>query len=307
MVITTPHRIQSSRLYLLLSLTLGVFVASGVLSRHTLRTVRARLRPGCDVFAGAPVELLLEVENRSRLLPASGVVCRLEGLPGRVMSPRIPPRGTRRLGITTVFPRRGSCVLPAVQVEVRLPLGFFEKAVSWRQEGELLVFPRRVHGAAPRLARLGRRESVAAAGGLNRGGEVEQLRDFHTGDDRRDIHWKQTARQQRLIVVERRERATTSRYLVLDRQLPRRDDSVLAERFEDLVSEVTTAALDQARHGWPVGLVVGSVVTPPAVGRGHLRRLLTQLALVQPVGPGEDPLPAALRGEGVYRLAGGGG
>jgi uncharacterized protein (DUF58 family) len=96
-----------------------------------------------------------------------------------------------------------------------------------------------------------------------RRGEVEHLREFHTGDDRRDIHWKQTARQQRPIVMERRERAAPSRYLVLDRQLPRRDDARLLDRFEDLVSEVASAALAQLRHGEPVGLVLGGSVTRP--------------------------------------------
>ena len=118
------------------------------------------------------------------------------------------------------------------------------------------------------------------------------------------MHWKQTARQQRLIVVERRERAMPSRFLVLDRQLPRREDGTLLLRFEDLVSEVATAAVDRLRHGEPVGLVIGGAVTPPQAGKRQARRMLEQLALVQPVGPGDDPLPPEVGGGAVYRLAG---
>lgn len=296
----------NNALYMLLSLCLGAFVASGTLSRHTLRTLRVVLRAGGEVFAGSPVHLRLEVENLSTWLPASGVLCRLGGMPGRALVPRVPPGGRRSLTISTIFPRRGRYPLPTVQVEVTLPLDFFKKIVRWQQGDDVLVFPRRVQGAAARWAELDRRQPLPLAGGTQRGGEVEQLREFRSGDDRRDIHWKQTARQQRLIVVERRERARQSRYLVLDRQLPRRDDVVMSERFEDLVSEVASAALDQARRGQLVGLVIGGSVTPPAAGRGHVHRLLTHLALVQAVGPGDDPLPGTVRGENVYRLVGGG-
>jgi uncharacterized protein (DUF58 family) len=293
----------NNALYLLLSLALGAFVASGALSRHTLRSLRAEVRPPGEVFAGGPVALAVEVANVSRWLPAAGVVVRLHDMPGHALVPTVPPRGTAAVRLVTVFAHRGRFALPALRVEVRLPLGFFVKAVHLEQAAEALVYPRRFAGAAARLAGAGAAHVTAAAGGLVRGGEVEQLREFRPGDDRRDIHWKQTARQQRLIVVERRERSRPAHFLVLDRQLPRRDDWELLARFEDLVSEVATAALDRIRRGDAVGLVIGGSVTPPQGGRRQARRLLEQLALVQAVGPGDDPLPAAIGGAGVYRLA----
>lgn len=292
----------NNALYLLVSLILGAFAASGVLSRHSLRTLRVELLPAGEVFAGTPVRLRLRVENRSAWLPASGVMCRLVGMPGRVLVPLVPPRGECTTTLTTMFGRRGLHRLPAVQVEVRLPLGFFVKTVRWPQELELLVYPRRVARGLARWLSLGDREEHRRRGGRGRGGDVDQLREFRTGDDRRDIHWKQTARQQRLIVVERRERRRPSRYLVLDRQLPRRDDALLAERFEGLVCEIASAALADLQRGYQVGLVVGSRVTVPAAGPTQSRRLLGQLALVKAVGPGEDPLPPAIAGEDVYRL-----
>ncbi len=292
----------NNALYLLLALTLGAFVASGAFSRHTLSRLRARLAAPAEVFAGAPVSLQLEVSNHSRWVPAALVVCRLEGMPGRAVVTRVQPRGSEVVSLPTVFPRRGRHPLPAVQIEVRLPLGFFVKSVRWPQAGEVLVYPRRLRAGAVRWSGLARQEETAVPGRGRRGGEVEQLREFHSGDDRRDIHWKQTARQQRLIVVERRERALPSHYLALDRQLPRRDDPTLMERFEDLVSEVASSVLEQLHRGEPVGLVVGGSVTAPGAGTAHARRLLERLALVQAVGPGDDPLPAPLAGERVYRL-----
>jgi len=292
----------NNALYLLLALTLGAFVASGVFSRHTLSRLRVRMAPPVEVFAGAPVGVQLEVSNHSPWVPAALVVCRLDGMPGRAVVARVPPRRSATVSVPTVFPRRGRYALPAIWVEVRLPLGFFVKSVRWAQSGEVLVYPRRVRAGTARWSGLARREQTAVPGRGRRGGDVEQLREFRSGDDRRDIHWKQTARQQRLIVVERRERALPSRYLVLDRQLPRRGDPTLLQRFEDLVSEVASSAVEQLHRGEPVGLVVGSSITAPGAGSVHARRLLERLALVKAVGPGDDPLPALLAGEQVYRL-----
>ena len=292
----------NNALYLLLSLTLGSFVASGAFSRHTLRHLEIRLQAPPEAFAGAPIGVQVEARNRSRWVPATFVVCRLAGLPGSAMISSVPPLGTARATLPTLFPRRGKRPLPAVQVEVRLPLGFFVKGVRCPQPGEILVYPRRVRVGTIRRVGLVRHEEATAPGRGRRGGEVEQLREFRPSDDVRDIHWKQTARQQRFIVVERRERSLPSHYLALDRQMPRRDDAELLRRFEDLVSEVASSALEQLHRGEPVGLIVGGAVTPPGSGSAHARRLLESLALVQAVGPGEDPLPALLSGEQVYRL-----
>ena len=292
----------NNALYLLLSLVMGAFVASGAFSRHTLSRMRVRLAAPPEVFAGAPVRLQLEVTNTSPWVPAAAVVCRLDGMPGSVVAARVAPRQTVELGLPTMFARRGSRPLPAVLVEVRLPLNFFVKSVRWPQAGEVLVYPRRVRVGTIRWALAERREVRLSRARSGRGGEVDQLREFHPGDDTRDIHWKQTARQQRTIVMERRSRTVPSRYLALDRQLPRLDSEVLRERFEDLVSEVASSALAELRRGEPVGLVMGSAVTPPDTGTAHARRVLQRLALVQAVGPGEDPLPALAAGDVVYRL-----
>lgn len=296
----------NNALYLLLSLAMGAFVASGSLSRHTLRHLTAMVAPPAETFAGAPVHLTVEVRNSSPWLAAAGAVCRLAGLPGEALIPVVPARGSARAMLVTAFPRRGRHPLPAVRVEVRLPLGFFVKSVTIRQPGEVLVYPRRVMGPAPRWATLGERELVGLGPAALRGGEVQQLREFRPGDDRRDVHWKQTARQQRPIVMERRERRRPSRFLVLDRELPRRDDPTLLARFEDLISEVATAAVDALRRGDAVGLVLGGTVLPPGMGVAHTRNLLERLALVEAVGPGDDPLPPLSASGAVYRLVGAG-
>lgn len=293
----------NNALYLLLAISLGTLVASGILSRHTLGHLEVAAQVRGEVFAAAPVRMQLSLTNTSRWLPAFGVTCRLHGAPGQVVAPRLAPGERADLVMPTVFRRRGYHPLPAVCLEVSMPLPFFIKSVRVAQPGRLLVYPRRVPGAEGRWGGRGDRqwdEGVRTGGG--RGGEVELLREFHPGDDRRDIHWKQTARQQRLIVMERRDPRVPARFLVLDRQLPRRDDPHLLERFEDLVSEVSSVALRRLARGDSVGLVVGGAVMPPARGASQARSLLRTLALVEAAGPGDDPLPGPFARDGIYRL-----
>lgn len=292
----------NNALYLLFALALGSFVASGTLSRYMLRHVSAHLRVPREVYAKGATVIEIDVENDSFWLPAASVVCRFVGMPGAGIATRIAPRGRTVVAFPTVFPRRGLHPLPRVQLEVRLPLPFFVKILRIAQDGDALVYPCRLAGPAPRWSGFASLKTAAAPGRGRRGGEVQHLREFHAGDDRRDVHWKQTARQQRLIVAERRESVMPSRYLVLDRQLPRRDDPELLDRFEDLVCEVAAAAVDRLKRGEPVGLILGGSVLAAAAGPHQARRVLTRLAVVNAVGPGEDPLPSAV-GEGrIYRL-----
>jgi uncharacterized protein (DUF58 family) len=293
----------NNALYLLVSLAFGAFVASGALSRHTVGHVSVHVLPPAEVSAGSAASVRIEVSNRSRWLPAAGIVARVAGGPHGVLVDTVPPGGTRSVEMTTVFARRGLRPLPQVRLEVRLPLGFFVKSLRITTPGEVLVYPRRFPGAAARLTSLAGEESHYPSQRSRRSGEVDQLREFRPGDDIRDVHWKQTARQQRPIVMERRELLRPRGYVVLDRQLAPIDDPVLLERFEDLVSEVTTTLLDRLRRGELVGLILGSRVHAPAGGSRQVRALLRELALVEPVGPGQDPLPPLAAHAAVYRLA----
>lgn len=293
----------NNALYMLLSLSLGAFVASGVFSRHMVGHLRGEARWPAEVWAAAATRVQVSLENTSPWLPAWGVVCRLEGLPGGAVLPRIPPRGQLTAVLLTRCPARGLFPRPHLVVEVWLPLGFFVKALRLPQEGQLLVYPRLVAAAVPRFSGPAQGAQERGAGRSQRGGEVELLREFRPGDDLRDVHWKQTARQGRVIVMERRERERRMRFLVLDPTVRDPEDPATRRRFEDLVAEVASVARKLVHLGQAVGVVVGERVLPPAWGPEHLRRILTLLALVQPVkGAGGGFF---VSGEhAVYRLAG---
>lgn len=294
----------NNALYMLLALSLGAFVASGVLSRHTLGHVRGETLWPSEVWACAATRVQVVVHNTSRWLPAWGVVCRLSGLPGGVVLPSVPPGSKVAVPVLTRCPERGLFPKPELVLEVRLPLGFFVKSLRLPQSGELLVYPRLVAAALPRFSGLPHGTQERGTRRLQRGGEVELLREFRPGDDLRDVHWKQTARQGRVIVMERREQERSLRFLVLDPHVRDPEDPETRRCFEDLVAEVASVARKLVHAGQAVGLVVGERVLPPAWGPEHLRRVLTLLALVQPVRGAAGTVFSGRGQQAVYRVAG---
>jgi uncharacterized protein (DUF58 family) len=279
----------------MLSLALGSYVVSGAWSRQVLASleVTAALPPEC--FAGRTAVVDITIRNRSRLFPAYGIV--LTDRDGRrlLVEPLIGRSSEVRRSVRLVFDRRGWTDVGPWRVEVLLPLGFFLKSKELLSDRRALVLPRLLDSEPDlNLGRGGGRRSRDTFVDRGREGEVTQLREFRDGDDHRQMHWKQTARQQRPIVVDRQHAAEGPVYLVLDPRVGDPDDPAVRDRFEHTVSEVATAAVRRLQRGAPVGLVVGSTVVPPVRDPRQAARLLRPLAEVEPV-PASDVEPAPLR------------
>jgi uncharacterized protein (DUF58 family) len=176
-------------------------------------------------------------------------------------------------------------------VEVLLPLGFFVKSKSVVLAEPVLVYPRLLPSARSPVRRGGGRRAPDALEARGREGEVVQLRGFREGDELRALHWKQTARQQTLVVVERQKSAQKPVIFVLDTRLEDPSDGAQRARFERLVSEIATGVVRRLREGVPVGLVMGPTVVPPVRSLHRARILLAPLAEVEPQGP-SAPVPA---------------
>lgn len=132
-----------------------------------------------------------------------------------------------------------------------------------------------------------------APGGVHRaarrGGGIEfaEHRDYVPGDDLRYVDWKAYARSDRYTVKRFEQEVHASVTLLLDASASMQlhgapaPDKMLAVRLL-----CATLATWIVRNGDAVGLVVAgrSIDVPAAGGRAHLRRVLHQLATVQPRG-----------------------
>jgi uncharacterized protein (DUF58 family) len=280
----------NNALMALLGLALGSYVVSGSWSRQVLAAVEATVDLPSEIYAGRPAVVEVELANTSGFFPAYGLVIRDSD--GRTMLREffLATGELRRHSVEVVFPRRGWHELGPWRLEVLLPLGFFLKSKTLVAGRRVLVYPRLLPLSAASVRRGGGRRSPDALELRGREGEVTQLRDFRDGDEVRAMHWKQTARQQRLVVVERQRGTEKPVFFVVDPRLEDPTDPYQLEQFEHLVSEVATAVVRRLGEGIRVGVVVGSLVIQPVRSSRRARMLLRPLAEVEAISAaGEAP------------------
>jgi uncharacterized protein (DUF58 family) len=278
----------NNALMALLGLALGSYVVSGTWSRQVLATVEASVELPSDIYAGRPAVVDIEIANTSGVFPAYGLVIR-DSDGRKVLTELYLATGQRRRhSVEVAFPRRGWRELGPWRLEVLLPLGFFLKSKVLVAGRRVLVYPRLLPSSASSVRRGGGRRSPDALEARGREGEVTQLRDYRDGDEVRAMHWKQTARQQRLVVVERKRATEKPVFFVVDPRLENPSDPHQLERFEHLVSEAATGVVRRLREGARVGLVVGPLVVPPVRSIRRAPMLLRPLAEVEPVSAAEE-------------------
>ena len=128
---------------------------------------------------------------------------------------------TAERGVDLVFPKRGLRSLESVLVYSGYPIGLFRKGRVHPMPEERLVYPAPARVAPvppdPRETEGGDPRSFLRG----RGAEIRNLREAGFGDDPRDVHWPQTARQGKFIVKERASEEGRDAIVVLDVTGPR--------------------------------------------------------------------------------------
>ncbi|HSL81135.1 MAG TPA: DUF58 domain-containing protein, partial [Thermoanaerobaculia bacterium] len=279
----------NNALYLVVSAMLATLVVSGVVSRQNVGGLDARLEVPGEVYANQPFSLEFALENRSRWLPRWFLLVSASKTGAPRLVPHLPRRGTSRGRLELLLPRRGSRTIPAVHVSSLFPFGFFRKGVRYHVDREVVVFPELYPAATAEVERTGRLGEVP----VNRAGwghDLHALRGFRKGDDPRGIHWKQTARTGDMVYMERQTEESRRLSILFDNGVGELDGEDDRERFERLVSEAATAAVDYLGRGFEVELVTRDRALPVAGGRRQRLAVLEHLALIEPGPPGGGPL-----------------
>lgn len=202
--------------------------------------------------------------------------------------------------------RRGTRGLGRFTVRTFGPLGLVRRRHRRDGKGDAVVVAldtARIADAATRLVRGNDAEGARRRRAVERGRELDSLRDYRRGDDVRLVDWKATARRGDLVVKELVPETRQDIVIVLDagRQLGGLDDAG-RPRFDTAVVTgllVAAAALDR---GDRAGLVVVdddiSAFVPPHEGKATLKRLADATAdvVTVPVEPAYQALAAFLIG-----------
>jgi uncharacterized protein (DUF58 family) len=274
----------SNILFITLSLLLGCLVLSGVLSWLNFRGLHWWLEVDVPMRVGREQLATLHLRNTKRLLPTQGLIFEVVSTSAPavrelVLRERLDPQEETQLVWSVRPTRRGIERVELAYVGSLYPFGFLRKSIAAKASCEVTVWPapieyRRFPVAAWRRAQPG--EPVARAG---HGGDLLALRQYRDGDSHRLIHWKASARLQRLVVrqfsADNEESFTL--WLTVPASLWKKD-----AQFETLCSFVATLAEDLFKQGQLEAVALGGESAAPVRAVRDLELFFDRLAVLQP-------------------------
>ncbi len=255
-------------LYLLVSALLGFMSVSGVLGKWNLARVDFRFLLPDEIYDGVPTLLGIELINGRRWLPL--FLMEISVAERTLFFPLVEPLQGRRKNVEITLSGRGLQQLPEVSVRSRFPVNFFVRSQGLLIEQEATVFPAPL--PCTDLHQVDPGGGSGSQQNWQKGdeGDINRIADYQGGEPLKSIHWKLSARHDRLKVKELS--ATTRKPVVLDLM------ALPGTNLEQRLRQATYLITRWLRDGWPVGLKAGSLELPPALGRQQKLLLLQTLA-----------------------------
>lgn len=209
-------------LYLLLGWQLSFIIASGVLSEMTLRDLRVERRAPPRIYVNEPFLMEVIVSNAKSSRPSYSI--EVEDLVAdvpidkRCYFLKLPAAKSQRASYRHTFARRGVYVLSGYRLATKFPFALFRKSRDVDAPMTVIVYPART--TVPRPAARSAARGDNASNRVGRKGEFFGLREHRRGDDRRDVHWKSSARSGQLLVREYEDELARRLVIGIDNALP---------------------------------------------------------------------------------------
>ncbi len=256
---------QNNLVFALAFLLGSLFVVTILYTYSNLSGLQVELAGSDPCFVGEEAAFSIRV-TRPAVRPREGIQV---GWPGTV--PRWAELEQHDSAVVRLFypaRRRGWLDPGRLLVETYYPLGLL-RAWTWVDlQAAALVYPRPLLDDAGQPG-SGHREDGELVD--PRGSDdFTALREYRPGDQIRHIFWPAYARSDELLVKE---------YASYQDPQLMLDFSVLTGPVEERLSRLCGQALRAHRRGQSFGLRLPPVTLAPAVGQGHLERVLRELAL----------------------------
>ena len=254
---------QINLLMVLFGLLAGAFVVHWSIVKRMLRKIQVERRLPKSVSAGDLLVVELSGTNDHRRRGAWAVAVtdtlRREGaskgeapIRARALFSHLAAGETRSTTYRGRLVQRGRYRFGPLQVSSRFPLGLLQYRVTFDAGGTLLVFPR-----LGELAPAWRRWQEGLESGEGRTsprqglleGDFYGLRDWRSGDSRRWLHWRTSARRQTPVVRQFEQQRDRGLAVMLDLWQPERPGNAELDAVEIAASLVATIVADVCRAG----------------------------------------------------------
>jgi len=274
-------------LYLIVSALLSLLILSEIHARIILSGIDASLDLPAYTFAGDPLIIQSRVKNSKRFFASFGLsIDPTQSLPSSRLSFMFPCLLAKEIRVQRKvirLTRRGDYACREFMLMTDYPFGFYRKFRTISCNRRLIVYPalREVPLFDAYFAAKGDGKSA----GITGTGEEDVfcgVKEFIPGEDYHQIHWKISARSDRLMIKEFKKEPTEEMHIWLDTHVTPPSDKDLRDRFESMISAAAGLTLKCFRRHIPVLLSI------PDPAKGHiftfdtLEDILYCLATVEP-------------------------
>jgi uncharacterized protein (DUF58 family) len=261
-------------IYLILAMMMSILAVSYTALLINLRGLVLTVNMPRPVFAMQGAYMEMRIRNTKGLFGSYSLRIGLpEGIEGGGVFGHVPSRSSVTVEIPVLFRRRGVYQYGDFLIESCFPFIFFTKKTRVRVEGEAVVYPE-TRELDEAVESSGYTEGSATFR-HGRGEDLLSVRELTESDDMRSIHWKASAKREKLMVKEFSEEMPRTITIVLDNASP-----PAPEAFEHAVSLAASFSQRFVREGMYVGLLACGRFLEPGGGVGHLYRLLDVMARI---------------------------
>jgi uncharacterized protein (DUF58 family) len=298
-------------LFLIISTLLSAIIASGIVSRASLKAISVSVQIPENVFEGERFSLKVSLRNQKRFFPAFSILVEdlalrrpfpaLAGLRQFVFRrsatktdetgngssvlrhaaffPLVRAREKRIELVSQSFPKRGLYSLEGLRISTRFPFGFFKRSEHIRAQGKILVYPS-IHELSGFFHLLPFLPGSIEGRRTGRGESLYAIRKYAPGDSSRLVDWKATAKTGELMAREYARDEESKFCIIFDTliQLP------LPVRYREEFEKAVTLAASLAAHfieeGAEVEFLTPFEHVPRWGGTEQLYRILRSLAVV---------------------------
>lgn len=290
-------------LYLIFSILIALYLVHGFMMSVNLSSLQQEEIVPETVVAGQPFDVGVRLTNSKRLAPTSAITLfhtldNNRKKLGSAYFATIPPQESRESYYSAVIHRRGLYRLTTGVISTRYPFGFEERMQLRQVNSDILVLPP-TYSVAALAANLpfgfGDQDSTVRGTGT----ELYGLREYVPGEHARHVHWRTSARAQKVMVAEftRDERRQVILFLNNTIMSELRDTKI-EKSFENAIILTASVARHLINAGFEVGLVTSDTTLPVGQGSTHLLSLLRHLAVIEL----ESLRPVHVAGESVLQI-----
>ncbi len=218
---SAAYNTSSNILFMTLSLLLSSLVLSGILSLINFQKLNWTLQTPEHLQVGEVGMAEVALQNSKRIFPSMSIVFQVGSsaeMAGRrlYLKHAVSAGESASLEWTFVPERRGRFDVYLHGVESKFPFGFLLKGMGDTVEESVLVWPARVDFIFNPFADGRRFQTGVSKRKAGAGSDLLNLRNYERGDPPRLIHWKATARLNKLMIRQLAQEGESGFHLWLD-------------------------------------------------------------------------------------------